>query len=163
MGRPEQLEPEPERDRVGRRAPDTTPHSVADVRRRSVFADAEETACQRDDQVKGEHASMGERASIVDHHAAGALDELVTEAALARARLRGDQHDSRSARPRLAQNPLEQSELGLPADEAREAARARALEAAPNLAGTPQLEHPHGNARALETVLTTIEEVEEAR
>src|SRR5262245_48198574 len=106
---------------------------------------------------------MGDRPRIVDHHAAGALDELVTEAALARARLRGNQHDARSTGLRLAQDPLEQSELALAADEAREAAQTRALEAAPDLAWSPQLEHPHGGARALETLLTTVEEVEEAR
>ena len=67
---------------------------------------------------------MGERAGIVERHAAGALDELVTQAALSRARLRGDQDDLRSTGLRLAQSPLEQRELALAADEAREAARA---------------------------------------
>ena len=87
---------------------------------------------------------MGERADIVKRGAAGALDELVTEAALSRAGLRGNQDDFRSTRPRLAQGPLEQSELALAADEAREAARPGALEAAPDRARTPQLEHAHG-------------------
>src|SRR5947208_1070508 len=100
---------------------------------------------------------------MVKRHAAGALDELVTEAALSRARLRGNQDDFRSTRLRLAQSPLEQSELALTADEAREAARPGTLEAAPNLARTPQLEHAHGNACALETLFATVEEVEEAR
>src|SRR5206468_1282393 len=105
----------------------------------------------------------GERAGIVKRHAAGALDELVTEAALSRARLRGNQDDPRSTRLRLAQSPFEQSELALAADEAREAARPGTLEAAPDLARTPQLEHAHGNACALETLFATVEEVEEAR
>ena len=100
---------------------------------------------------------------MVEHHAAGALHELVTEAALSRARLRGNQDDCRSTGLRLAQSPLEPSELALAADEAREAARPGALEAAPDLARAPQLEHPHGNACALETLLPTVEEVEEAR
>src|SRR5439155_1551039 len=89
-------------------------------------------------------------------------DELVTEAALSRARLRGNQDDFRSNRLRLAQSPLEQSELALTADEAREAARPGALGAAPDLARTPQLEHAHGNACALETLFPTVEEVVEA-
>src|SRR5207237_3203938 len=62
----------------------------------------------------------------------------------------------------LAQSPVEQSELALAADEAREAARPGALEAAPDLARTPQLEHSHGTACALETLFPTVEEVEEA-
>jgi hypothetical protein len=36
---------------------------------------------------------VGERAGIVKRHAAGALDELVTETALSCARLRGHQDD----------------------------------------------------------------------
>src|SRR5437773_665695 len=100
---------------------------------------------------------------MVKRHAAGALDELVAEAALSRARLRGNEDDLRSTRLRLAQGPLEQSELALAADEAREAARPGTLEAAPDLARTPQLEHAHGNACALETLFATVEEVEEAR
>src|SRR6266850_312824 len=106
---------------------------------------------------------MGERAGIVECRTAGALDELVTEAALSRARVRGDQDDSRSTGLGLAQRPLEQAELVLAADEAREAARPGALEAAPDLARTPQLEHAHGDACALETLFPTVEEVEEAR
>jgi hypothetical protein len=39
---------------------------------------------------------VGERAGIVKRHAADALDELVTEPALSRARLRGDEDDGRS-------------------------------------------------------------------
>ena len=96
IGHPEKVEPEIQGDRVGLRAPETASHGVPDVRRRRAFADAEETARQRDDHVKGKHASVGERAGIVKRHAAGALDELVTEAALSRARLRGDQDDRRS-------------------------------------------------------------------
>src|SRR5205814_10155106 len=108
---------------IGLRAPETASHGVPDVRRGRVVADTEETARQRDDHVKGKHASVGERARIVKRHAAGALDELVAEAALSRARLRGNEDDLRSTRLRLAQSPLEQSELALTADEAREAAR----------------------------------------
>ena len=106
---------------------------------------------------------MGERACMVERHTAGSLDELVTEAALARAGLRGDQDDLRSTGPRLAQGPLEQRELVLAADEAREAARARALEAAPDRTRAPQVEDPHRSARALEALLPPIEELEEAR
>src|SRR5438477_11278 len=61
-----------------------------------VVADTEETARKRDHHVKGKHASVGERAGMVKRHAAGALDELVTEAALSRARLCGNQDDVRS-------------------------------------------------------------------
>src|SRR5207247_1173962 len=128
-----------------------------------AFADTEETARKREHHVKGKHASVGERAGVVQRHAAGALDALVTEAALSRARLRGNQDDPRSTRLRLAQSPLEQSELALAADEAREAARPGTLEAAPDLARASQLEHSHGNAGALETLFATVEEVVEAR
>jgi MFS family permease len=55
---------------------------------------SEEAARKRDDHVKGKHAPVGERAGIVKRPA-GALDELVTEAALSRARFRGDQDDVR--------------------------------------------------------------------
>src|SRR5438874_10673681 len=61
------------------------------------------------------------------------------------------------------QRPLEQSELALAADEAREAARPGTLEAAPDLARTLQLEHAHGSACTLETLFATVQEVEEAR
>ena len=78
-----------------------------------------------------------------DHHDSGRpfqtkLSKLAAvgeaEAALSRARLRGNQDDVRSTGLRLAQSPLEPSELALAADEAREAARPGALEAAPELA-----------------------------
>jgi hypothetical protein len=74
--------------------------------------------------VEGKHAPVGARAGIVERHAGGAPDELVTQAALSRARLRGDQDDLRSTGPRLAERPVEQRELALAADEAREAAGA---------------------------------------
>jgi hypothetical protein len=48
------------------------------------------------------------------------------------------------------------------ADEARQATRPGALEAAPDLAGTTQLEHAHENARAIETLFSAAEKVEEA-
>src|SRR5229473_799731 len=96
-------------------------YGASDVRRRSVLVDAEETARQLDDGVEGEHASVGERTGIVERHAAGALDELVTQAALSRARLRGEQDNRRPTGLRVAQSPLEQRELALSADEAREA------------------------------------------
>ena len=96
IGHPEKVEPEIQGDRVGRRVPETASHGVPDVRRWRAFADTEETARKRDHHVKGKHASVGERAGIVKRHAAGALDELVTEAALSRARLRGNQDDFRS-------------------------------------------------------------------
>jgi hypothetical protein len=60
----------------------------------------------------------------VERHATGALDELVTQATLSRARLPGEQYDRRPTGLRVAQSPLEQRELALPADEAREAAGA---------------------------------------
>jgi len=75
---------------------------------------------------------VGERADMVERHAAGALDKLVTEAALSGARLAGDQDDRRSTRLRLAQSLREQSELALAAGEAREAASPGALEAGSN-------------------------------
>jgi hypothetical protein len=106
---------------------------------------------------------VGERAGVVKRDVADALDELVTEAALSRARLRGDQDHARPTGPRLAESRLEPRELVLAADEAGEATRPGALEAAPDRAGTPQLEHAHGNPSALEALLPSIEEVEEAR
>src|SRR4030095_4747923 len=95
--------------------------------------------------------------------AAGALDDVVTEAALSRARLRGNEDNCRATCLRLTQSPLEQSELALAADEAREAARPGTLQTAPDLARTPQLEHAHRNACPLEALFAAVEEVEEAR
>src|SRR4030095_8425932 len=96
-------------------------------------------------------------------HATGALDELVTEAALSRARLRGNEDNSPAARLRLTPSPLEQSRLARAADEAREAARPGALQAALDPARTSQLEHAHENACPLETVFAAVEEVEKTR
>src|SRR5258708_24761013 len=164
IGRAEKLEPEGQSDRVdGRRARQTALDGAADVRRRSVWVDAEEAAGQLDDGVEGEHASVGERAGIVERHASGALDELVTQAALSRARLRGEQDDGRPTGLRVAQSPLQQRELGFPADEARETPGARTVEAAPDRTRTPQVEHPHRDARTLEVLLPAVEEVEETR
>ena len=106
---------------------------------------------------------MGASARIVERHTAGALGELVTQAALPGARLRGDENDLRSTRLRLAERLLEQGQLALTAHEARKAAGARALEATPDRTGAPQVEYPHGSARALEALLPPIEEIEEAR
>ena len=100
---------------------------------------------------------------MVNRHAAGALDELVTEAALPRARRSRDQDDGRSAGPRVVQDAVEQGDLTLAADEAGEATGSRAVQAAPDLAPAPQLEHAHGSARALEALLAAVVEVEEAR
>lgn len=96
-------------------------------------------------------------------HAVGARDEFVNEAALSRARLRGDQRDVRSTRLRLAQQALEPRQLALPADEPRKAMRPRAVEAAADPARTAQLEHADGDADALQRVFATVEEVEEPR
>ena len=63
---------------------------------------------------------------MVEHHAAGALDELVTEAALSRAGSAVIRTTVGRPDCVFAQRPLEQSELALAADEAREA-RAREL------------------------------------
>ena len=84
---------------------EAAPHGISDVRSRGALVDAEETARELDDRVEGEHAPVGERAGLVERHAAGALDELVTQAALSRARLPGDQDDLRSAGPRLVAGP----------------------------------------------------------
>ena len=88
------------------------------------MADPEETPRELDDRVEGEHAPVGERAGVVEGHAAPALGELVTETALARARLAGDQDDVRPAGLGLAQSLREPRDLLLAADEAGEA-RAR--------------------------------------
>ena len=78
----EKLEPEGQRDRVdGRHDRQTAPHGLSDFRSRGAFADAEETARELHDRVEGEHAPVGERAGLVERHTAGALDELVTQAA----------------------------------------------------------------------------------
>src|SRR5262245_37225597 len=106
---------------------------------------------------------MREGTGMMNRHATGALDELVTEAAFPRTRLCRDQDDSGATLLCLAQSTVQQGELALAADEAREAARPGTVEAAPNLARAAQLEHAHGDARALETVLPPVEEVEEAR
>jgi hypothetical protein len=125
IGGPEQLEPEGQRDRVdGRHPRQAAPHGVSDFRRRGAVVDAEESPRELDDRVEGEHAPVGERAGLVERRTPGALDELVTQAALARAGFSGDQDDLRSTGPCLVQGPLEQRELMLPADEARKAARA---------------------------------------
>src|SRR5215471_17271711 len=105
----------------------------------------------------------GRGASVVKRHAVGALDELVTEAALSRPRLPGHQDDSGPTGSGFAQGPLEQRELALAADEAREAARPGTVETALDPARTAQLEHAHGNARPLEALFSPVEEVEEAR
>src|SRR5262249_4240723 len=146
-------EPEIESDRVGRDVSETAPHGVPGIGRRRVFADTEETASQRDDDVKGQHAPVGEHASMVKGHAAGALDEFVTETALARPRLRGDQDDLRPPCLCLAQRCLEEGELRLPADEAREATGPGALQAAPDLTRAAQIEHAYGKTGAFETLL----------
>ena len=96
IGHPEKVEPEIQSDRVGLHVSETASHGVPDVRRRRTFADIEETSRKSDHRVKGKRASVGERAGIVKRHAWGALDELVTEATLSRARLRGNQDDPRS-------------------------------------------------------------------
>src|SRR4029453_6224537 len=96
-------------------------------------------------------------------HATGALDELVTEAVLSRARLRGNEDNSRATCLRLTQSPLEQSELALAADEAREAARPGALQAALDPARTSQLEHAHEDLGPLESSFARVQEVEEPR
>ena len=106
---------------------------------------------------------MGDRAGVVERHPGGALDELVTEAALSRTRLRGDQDDPRPTGPRVVQRALEPGELAFTADEAREALGAGALEAAPDRSRAPEVEHPYGAACALETMLAAIEEAEEPR
>src|SRR5262249_30356968 len=147
----------------GRRVGEPVPHGVLDVRCGRALTDAEEAARQRGDHVKGQHASVGERAGRVKRHAASALHELVAETALARARLRDEQDDPWSARAGLAQSALEQRDLALAPDEAREAARPGAVEAALRLARAAQVEHPHGQARALESLFAAVEEVEEAR
>src|SRR5262249_43823232 len=146
-------------DRVGLRVAETLSHGLPDEGSRGVFAETEETARKRDDHVKGKHASVGERARIVKRHPAGALDELVTEAALSRPRLRGDQDDGRSARVRLVQSLLEERKIVLAADEARKASRSGTVEAASDLARTAQIEHAHGNAGPLESLFATIEKV----
>src|SRR4029453_17970523 len=163
MGHAEKVEPEISGDRVGRHVSETASHGVPHVGRGRTFADIEETARKGDDHVKGKRASVGERADIVKRHPGGALDELVTEATLSRPRLRGHQDDPRSTGLRLAKSLLEPSELVLAADEGREGARPGDLQAAPDLARPPQLEHAHGSAGALETVFATVAEVEEAR
>src|SRR5439155_690011 len=151
-------EPEGEGDRIDRRrARQTAPNGPSDVCSRSAFVDAEESAPEFDDRVEGEHPPVGERAGAVERHAARALDELVTQAALSRPRLRGDQDDLRSTGLCVAQGPLEAGKLALAADEAREAARAWVLEAALDRTRPPPADHPHANARAPESVLSAFE------
>src|SRR5262249_56545236 len=104
-----------------------------------VFAGAEETARQRDDQVKAQRPAVGARAGTVKRHASHTLHELVAEAALPGARLRAHEHDARPTRPGLAQRVLEPAQLPLAPHEAREATRLRALEAALDRTRSPQL------------------------
>src|SRR5262249_20172171 len=112
---------------------------------------------------KRKHASVRERAGVMERRAVGALDEFVAESALSGSRLRRHEGDGGTTRLRLAQRLVEKRELPLAADEAREATRLRALEAVLDPARAPYLEHGHGNAGALEPLLATVEEVEEAR
>src|SRR5215472_15142696 len=87
----------------------------------------------------------------------------MTQTALARTGLAGYEDHSGAAGLGFAQGALEARELARAADEAREASRARALEAMTDGAGPQEVEHPHRCARALDAVLATIQEVEEAR
>src|SRR5258708_12585274 len=114
------------------------------------YVDYEEHVSELEDGVEGEHASVGERAGIVERHASGALDELVTQAALSRTRLRGEQDDGRPTGLRVAQSPLEQRELGFPADQARETPGARTVEAPPAPTRTPPVAHPPPHPPPLE-------------
>src|SRR5499425_3449032 len=150
IGHPEKVEPEIEGNGIKRRVLETPHHRIPNIRRGCAVA--EETAGERDDHVKRLHASVGEGASVVKRHLVGALDELVTEAALSCPRLRGHQNDSGPTGPGFAQSPLEQSELALAADEAREAARPGTVETGSDPARTMQLEHAHGNARPFEAL-----------
>src|SRR5215470_10644382 len=163
IGHPEKVEPEIEGNGIKRRVLESPHHRVPNIRRGCAVGDTEETAGARDDHVKRLDAPVGEGASVVKRHVGGALDELVTEAALSCPRLRGQQDDSGPTRPGFAQSPLEQSELALAADEAREAARPGTVETAADPARTAQLEHAHGNARPFEALFPLVEEVEEAR
>src|SRR5262249_5505929 len=87
----------------------------------------------------------------------------MTQAALARAGLAGDEDHSGAAGLGVGPGALEARELARAADEAREASRARALEAMTDRAGPQEVEHPYRCTRALDAVLTAIQEVEEAR
>src|SRR5206468_7023332 len=161
---PQELEPERHDARLGGLGlRQTARHGAADGHRRRAFVETEKAAREVGHGVEGEQAPVGASAGIVKRHTAGALGELVTQAALPGARLRGDQNDLRSTRLRLAERLLEQGQLARTAHEARKAAGARALEATPDRTGAPQVEYPHGSARALEALLPPIEEIEEAR
>src|SRR5262249_58187481 len=103
--------------------------------------DAKQTARHGDDHVKDERASVGKRAGIVQRHGVRTLEEFVTEAALSRARLRGNENDSRSTGLRLAPSPLQQRQLALTADQSPQATRPGTLEAGPDTAPAPQLRH----------------------
>ena len=162
-GDPENVEPQIHGDRVGVRVCETASHRLSNVRRCRLVADTEETAGERDDDVKREHASMGRGARVVTRNAAGALEELVAEAALSGTRFPGDHNDSWLPRLCLAERALEDRELALAAHEAREATRSRAVEAARDPARTTELEDADGSAGALEALLPTVEEVEEVR
>ncbi len=123
IGHAEKLEPRIRGDRVGRRVRKTAPHRIPNTRRWRILADTEQVARQRGDDVKREHASVGQRAGIVNHRAVDTFEERVAEPALSDARLGTDENDVRSTGFPLAQRAFEPRELARAADETREAAR----------------------------------------
>jgi len=95
--RPQELEPESHDVRLDGLDPrQTTLHALSDSHRRRAFVEAEKAANEVGHGVEGEEAPVGARSGVVEGRAAGALGELVTQAALPGARLRGDQDDLRS-------------------------------------------------------------------
>jgi hypothetical protein len=108
--------------------------------RPAIFARAAVVVLQRDAEVGAEHlrhrqernvASVSDRAPLVDARAAraAAFEELEAQPALAGARLRHHAHDLPVARRRLLQRVLQGADIRRAADEARQTARPREVEA----------------------------------
>src|SRR5262249_44292442 len=100
---------------------------------------------------------------MVQGRARRALDELETKATLADAWLPDNQNDLRMAGTRARERFVEPVELGGAADELPEADCARTIEAAVDGSGSPELEQADGSPNALQKVLASVHEGEEAR
>ncbi len=91
-----------------------------------------------------------------------ALQELVAQPRLAHAGIADHAHDLSVTRDGFVERLLEPGELPLPADEARQPARARYVEARLQRARSLQLEHAHGLLDALQLEASQILELEPA-
>ena len=117
--------------------------------------DAEAAAEHLEHGAQRDGAAVGEpvRLQHLEALRAAALDELVAEAALARARLRHDADHLAAPRGGALEGGVELGALGVAPDEAREAACKRAVEARALLARAFEAEDVDGRFAALDLEL----------